>query len=348
MSRLGFITLAMVAGLSASNIARPLPAAVYQPRAKAASGAPGTLSVMTYNVKGLPFPAALGRPAALEKIAEQLGSLRLSGRQPDVVALQEAFVPEAKAIAARAGYKWIAIGPQPSEALGTPSDRSERLASANLANGASWTRGETEGKWVDSGLVIMSDYPIIAARRMAFPASLCAGFDCLASKGLLVAWVRVPGQAQPVAVANTHLNSRRASGVSVDRANQAYKLQLAAAFSFIHAQVPASQALVFAGDFNVGHDPDRISGAKSLIGDALGTAEASSRLPGAETTLRPELAAIVKRGKDKQYYRSGTATKLAFGAMDVPFGAHPGADALSDHIGYVVTYCFHSNDCKQR
>ena len=43
----------------------------------------------------------------------------------------------------------------------------------------------------------------------------CAGFDCLANKGVLLARIAVPGMAQPLTVANAHLNARKAAGVSV-------------------------------------------------------------------------------------------------------------------------------------
>jgi hypothetical protein len=82
---------------------------------------------------------------------------------------------------------------------------------------------------VTAGLVVMSDYSIVKTVTLAFPADTCAGFDCLASKAILLTWVRVPGAADPIAFANTHLNSRHASGVSYDRANTAFARQFAIA-----------------------------------------------------------------------------------------------------------------------
>ena len=45
------------------------------------------LSVMTYNVNGLPWPIALGRDAALGRIADRLAGMRRAGRQPHIVLL---------------------------------------------------------------------------------------------------------------------------------------------------------------------------------------------------------------------------------------------------------------------
>src|SRR5204862_8341823 len=55
---------------------------------------PVTLSVMTYNVEGLPWPVRRGRGSQLKAIGEQLAALRARGLQPDVVLLQEGFRSE--------------------------------------------------------------------------------------------------------------------------------------------------------------------------------------------------------------------------------------------------------------
>ena len=49
------------------------------------------LSVLTYNVRGLPWPLALGRADALKDIGAELARMRREGRQPDVVLIQEGF-----------------------------------------------------------------------------------------------------------------------------------------------------------------------------------------------------------------------------------------------------------------
>lgn len=331
MKRLRMLTVATLAGILALNLSLPSPAAVSPEPVHARPHVAGELSVMTYNVKGLPFPAAYGRAGKLTEIGQRLGYLRRAGVQPHVVLLQEAFIPEAKAIAQAAGYAHVALGPQISDVRSAPTD---------LAAGASWIKGESLGKWVDSGLVILSDYPIVRTRKMAFPADMCAGFDCLAAKGVLLAWIKVPGHDNPVAIADTHLNSRKASGVDVNRANTAYALQVAAARNFIRANVQADTDIIFGGDFNLGHDPNRVAAEEAEGGIVPGAREATSLANSIDTAgmAARDRTAILSRAKDKQYFRAGTDEGLALRDLEVPFGIGNGGTELSDHLGFVASY----------
>ncbi|AXB79502.1 endonuclease/exonuclease/phosphatase family protein [Novosphingobium sp. P6W] len=338
LQMLAFATAAMVATLNPSlpspaAVLPPAPALAPVPHVAAANG----LSVMTYNVEGLPFPLAYGRSARLAEIGERLGALRRAGRQPKVVLLQEAFIPQAKAIAAAAGYPYAVIGPQTADAAKDAPALDEAFTAQ-----ASWLKGEGLGKWVDSGLVILSDYPIVQTRRMAFPADMCAGFDCLAAKGVLLAWIKVPGKDHPVAIADTHLNARKASGVAITRADAAYAMQVAAARGFIRTQVPRSADLVFGGDFNIGHDRTRIATQAALGGIVADASEATriTDLGSINEPIAADRAAILARAKDKQYFRAGTGGKLRLQSLEVPFGSANGGAALSDHLGYVAHYAF--------
>jgi endonuclease/exonuclease/phosphatase family metal-dependent hydrolase len=331
VKRLRNLTVAALVGIAALNLSLPSPAAVPPASVPFRPQPADQLSVMTYNVEGLPFPVAYGRAGKLAEIGARLADLRRAGRQPHVVLLQEAFIPQAKAIASAAGYAHVALGPQISDVRDTPDG----------ADGASWLRGEGLGKWTDGGLVILSDYPIVRTRKMAFPAAMCAGFDCLAAKGVLIAWVKVPGRNEPVAIADTHLNSRKASGVGVDRANAAYARQVAAVRGFLRANVPATSDVIFGGDFNTGHDKARIA-AQMVDGGVLGggseamlVAAASAHTSGMALSDR---SAILARAKDKQYFRASVGSRLALHDLEVPFGIGNGGSELSDHIGYVAHY----------
>src|SRR4051812_471043 len=66
----------------------------------------GTLSLLTYNVEGVPWPFAWNRPPAFTRIADRLLALRRSGQAPQIVALQEAFTGEAQAIGREALYPY--------------------------------------------------------------------------------------------------------------------------------------------------------------------------------------------------------------------------------------------------
>ena len=81
-----------------------------------------TISVLIYNVAGLPWPVGCGkksrnldddgnripiacnRSAALKDIGDALGKLRQQGTEPDVILIQEAFISASREIPLRGGY----------------------------------------------------------------------------------------------------------------------------------------------------------------------------------------------------------------------------------------------------
>ena len=115
---------------------------------------PGSLTVLTYNVEGLPEPLGWRRAPYLAAIGERLRRLRSLGAQPHVVLLQEAFSAPAQAIGRDAGYRWIVEGPS-AEAS---SPIRPGAADLDFEAGANWWHGETQGKHYDSGLMILSDF----------------------------------------------------------------------------------------------------------------------------------------------------------------------------------------------
>lgn len=292
------------------------------------------LSVMTYNVEGLPWPARINRRASLLHMANRLRALRAAGRQPHIVLLQEVFSDDARAMARSSGYAFVAFGPSAD----TRGDA--RYDHLRLGSDPDRLRGEGLGKMLDSGLVILSDYPIGRVRSLTF-GEACAGFDCLANKAAMAAEVELPGNMGPVTIVNLHLNARKASGVAIDRANAAYRRQAAALRRFLSATDPARPLLV-AGDFNIGRSALR----RAAIGEALaprsqhGVADALSRCialpngcPGASTE---DAAATHVRGKDRQFLLPGADAGLTVRAISVPFGHDRDGSMLSDHVGYVA------------
>lgn len=298
----------------------------------------GSLSVLTYNVKGLPWPVALGRSAALENIATRLRDMRLSGRAPQIVVLQEAFTGEAQAIGAAAGYRMVVTGP----AADTPGSTKLSAADRAYASRSHWWKGETEGKFVGSGLQILSDYPVESVHRLAFPAFACAGYDCLANKGALLATLKIPGVAMPVDVFTTHLNSRRASGVEDDRTIYAYRHQVRALTQFIRANHDPRNPLIVAGDFNVGSASPRRTAlfaevstnwtSKGSIRDAFDAFQQQGGV------LGKDAAWSFRRARDWQFFSGGTDGSLRLTGIEVPFGRERSGGMLSDHVGYTVHY----------
>ncbi|WP_176594594.1 endonuclease/exonuclease/phosphatase family protein [Sphingobium sp. EM0848] len=294
----------------------------------------GQLSVMTYNIHGVPWPVAWGRPADFDRMAATLRSLRTQGRNPHVVLLQEAFTSEAQAMGRAAGYRYIANGADQDASSGLrPSSADLRFAEQD-----SWLHGEGVGKYVGSGLQILSDYPIVDVRRMVFPAFACAGFDCLANKGALLARIRLPGQADPVDVVTTHLNSRRASRVADERSNHAFTAELVDLGAFIRNNHDPRNALIVAGDFNAGQTPQRRA---DLIEQATRNWAPGARVDNAYDAAQASGIALTadglssrQRGRDWEFFAPGRTMGMTLHGITVPFGHDRSGVMLSDHIGY--------------
>lgn len=293
----------------------------------------GTISVLTYNVRGLPWPVATGRGASLEKIGDTLAQLRAQGRAPSIVVLQEAFTGQAQAIGRRGGYRYAVRGPDDDTrgaADGGTSEPSRR-----------WWLGETEGKFVGSGLMILSDYPIQRVRRVAFPDTACAGFDCLANKGALLATVAVPGAPAPIDIVDTHLNSRHASHADDQDSLQAYRAQVDVLAQFIRSNHDPRHPLVVAGDFNVGAVAPRrqalLSAAAAWSG-AGGVRDAYDALAARNGHFTADMAYSRQHARDWQFFSNGRDGALQLAAINVPFGGYWQGNMLSDHIGYTAAF----------
>ena len=307
------------------------------------SAGDGGLTVMTYNVEGLPWPIRLGREAAFVRIGDRLATLRRQGSQPHIVLLQEAFTTEAQSIGRRAGYRFVVDGPGPD----MRSPASPTAADTAFLEKASFFAGERSGKLLGSGLQILSDYPVRSVRRMVFPDFACAGFDCLANKGAVLAMVDIPGSAVPVAVVDVHLNSRRASHVDDDRSLYAFRRQVDAIETFLAANLRPDTPLILAGDFNVGPRPSRTayflsrlhdlgSHVRSGMHDALRScATAPDRCGGA---LPADAAYSLRRARDWEIVMPGARMAIDVTGISVPFGHEAAGDMLSDHVGYVARY----------
>jgi endonuclease/exonuclease/phosphatase (EEP) superfamily protein YafD len=299
-----------------------------------------SLSVMTYNVKGLPWPIARNRDAAFEKIETRLAALRKTNAQPHIIVLQEAFTQRAKLIASRSGYRYLANGPSKSM-INTKQPEKKDL---RFVEAASFFKGETSGKSLDSGLQIASDYPILSIKRTAFPAFACAGYDCLANKGILLVTVAVPGSNTPVTIATTHMNSKRGARVSYARSLYAYRLQVAAIDAFLSANSDPKLPIIFAGDFNASSTARRSylldKGATKWsafpVRSALQNCMATALLQGRKLDSLADY--VVERGRDWQFYAAGIGNEISARRFDIPFGRERDGTMLSDHVGYRIRY----------
>lgn len=299
------------------------------------------LTVMTYNIKGLPWPIAFDRAAAMERIGGRLARMRRTGQQPRLVLLQEAFSAEAMTLAQRAGYRHVAMGPDAD--LRTPV--APNAADAAFLRSARWDRGEQMGKSMGSGLMILSDYPIRRNDRLAFPDFACAGFDCLANKGVLIAHVDIPGMG-PTSIVNAHLNARTAAGVPIIRSQRAYGRQIELMAGIIKRHVQPHEALVLGGDMNLGRDGQRrraffrtfAQAGLAFVTPALGGAQQVMARRAGATGSWHDLTHAVRHGKDWLFARNANGAPMPVLRAQVPFGTEADGASLSDHFGYMIHY----------
>lgn len=321
----------LCAGGASARPAAPLAALeVALPRIEPAKVHVPDFSVMTYNVKGLPWPIAQGRAAALERIADRLALMREVGRQPAVVVLQEAFRSEAKSIGDRAGYRYQIRGAKARRVMSPVSRRAplrRRAASPQL----------------DSGLIVLSDFPILEVDRAAFPNGACAGMDCFAAKGVVLVTLAVPGKGR-VEVATTHLNSKGASWAPEKETERAYREQVDFLVEFLRSNRNPAIPLILAGDFNLGDREERLAILPPALMRLNGGRAPSEALRGCiDAESMPDAHSddaqwVVERARDMQYVLPGDRRTLSAISASIPFGTESGGEPLSDHFGYTIEY----------
>jgi endonuclease/exonuclease/phosphatase family metal-dependent hydrolase len=263
------------------------------------------ISVLTYNVKGLPWPVAAGRGDALREIGRELAALRREGREPDVVLIQEGFRSEMTDLVRESGYRYWARGP------------------------ARGLRNLTGG-----GLHVLSDEPIVEVRSAAFRN--CAGIDCLANKGAMLVRIAPEGLPTPVDVVNTHMNARKASRAPRSQTLPAHQGQMRELFKFIKAHRQPAAPMVVGGDFNIRNSPARyyyqaLERPYTVVGEYCHKADSACGAGAADLDPEPWL-----RRQDLQAFQPGAVqvrpvqAQMLFTGKDRPM--------LSDHEGYLVRY----------
>lgn len=224
----------------------------------------------TYNVKGLPFPIQIKHISRYKKITKAIRAMEKDGKAPDVILVQEAF-------STLSNYIYLKLRDIYPYRVRGPSNRV---------------------RW-NSGLEILSRYPIEASGKVAFGS--CDSFDCLSRKGVAFARVRLPAPVGFVDVYDTHMQannagrSRTISGnVRIDQSETMIDFVKAT-----HGDVP----LFMGGDLNA-KTPDE---SYQMFLEAFGDIEtasycrASSGCPGFFT----QPASYWDNRIDHIFYRSG-------------------------------------------
>lgn len=287
---------------------------------------------MTYNVEGLPWPVRRGRGEALKRIGQQLAAMRAHGREPDVVLLQEGFRDEVWDLIDDSGYPYVARGPRRGQRDPSYFPKDERPDYRRVKYRG---KGEGLGKWGSSGLWVLSNHPIEWVNSHAY--RYCAGLDCLANKGVMLVAVQAPGLPVPVEIANTHLNSKGASGVPRKRATAAHHLQADELKRFMLTDRPPGAPLIVGGDFNVMGSADRFDYVMSDYPFEVVSRWCHERPKACDTQISYDGDAPWLDTQDLIGFLSGDAVEVAPIAVEAMFDGAT-EPVLSDHDGYRVTF----------
>jgi len=292
------------------------------------------LSVLTYNVEGLPWPARRHRSPRLEEIGRQLSAMREAGVAPDIVLLQEVFTSDAGRNTTRSGYPTRVRGP------GRRAERppTSREADPALTGRRKLLKGERLGRLFSSGLYVLSEFPVVQASNQAFRRRECAGVDCLANKGMQHVTIQIPGVPQPLAVFNTHLNSARASRVRSERSLIAHRLQVADLARFIEEQREPGTPLILGGDFNMRGDDNRFAKYTEALPFTLVHQYCLLLSSDCAVGLSWDGDAPWMDTQDLQSFEDGSLVTIRPVAVDGMFDEPWNGAPLADHDGLVVRY----------
>jgi endonuclease/exonuclease/phosphatase family metal-dependent hydrolase len=331
---------AMALTLLATGCATPLPLrsasceAVHPPVLSVSADADRVttrLTVLTYNIEGLGWPARSGRAASLRAIGDRLAALRVAGQAPDIILFQEMFSGAAKKAVAATGYPAIVTGPR-------RTTRAKGVTRETLPGKSHIKRGEIGLHFTGSGLAIASRYPIVEVDMHAYGRRSCAGIDCLANKGIVLARIAVPGVPTPIDIYDTHMNSRGASRAPGPRNLAAHDRQSLEASAFIDRTHDDAYPVIFGGDFNMRHSEPRwenFSRYQSLnlvhrvCADPASSCDVRMSWDGDEPWMDTQ---------DLQFFWPGDRVAVRPIRVEAMFDGGPSGPELSDHDGFLVTY----------
>lgn len=289
------------------------------------------LDVLTYNIEGLPGLIRTGRPAKLREIASILADLRRRAQAPDVVMFQEVFSRSARNAVLETGYPTLAPGPSVSQ-------RQPRSSGPRIPGRQNLRRGELGLKFASSGLVIATEFPLVASGAQPFGRNSCAGIDCLSNKGVAMGRVLIPGLPVPLDLYTTHMNSTGASRVGEARHLAAHARQAVEIGDFIRERTPPWIPIIFAGDFNMRAAPARFETFEAVHEMQLVHVACLTHPDQCEVGLSWDGDAPWLDTQDLQFFASSSAIRVRPVRVEAMFDGSPGSPRLSDHDGLRVVY----------
>jgi endonuclease/exonuclease/phosphatase family metal-dependent hydrolase len=289
------------------------------------------LDVLTYNIEGLPWPARSNRGPYLAEIGERLAALRAEGDAPDIIVFQEVFSRAATRAVESTGYRSMVAG---------PGRRSRQAPNAEgaLPGERRILRGEIGANLLSSGLVVATDFPIVADEYQSFGRGSCAGFDCLSNKGALFAQVVIPGIPEAIDVFTTHMQAQRASGVPKERHLEAHLRQTRELSEFVSVTGNRTTPTIAGGDFNLrGADTRQYHFNRKFPVDNVHRfcIEQPDECEVLEDWPHEEQW---RRVQNMQLFTSGNIVTVRPVRAEGMFDGGPSGPVLSDHNGFRVTY----------
>lgn len=327
--RFGFLTIVMLLA-AACGVSPPMRQTAAPVASPSLSGT-ATLTVLTYNVEGLAWPARSGRAEQLEQIGRRLHAMREAGYAPDVVLFQEVFSGAAKKAILATGYPAIVSGPRRTMRPKPSDDK-------RLPGKTRWKIGELGLHLTGGGIVIASRYPIVADARQPYGRRSCAGIDCLANKGVMLARIAVPGMPVPIDIYDTHMNSRGASKAAEPRNLAAHQRQAIEASRFIEDTHDDASPVIFGGDFNMRHSEPRWGNFSRYQSLLLVHEVCADRRSGCDVRMSWDGDEPWMDTQDLQFFWPGIRATIRPIRVEALFDGGSSGPELSDHDGFLVTY----------
>lgn len=244
--------------------------------------------------------------STLGDIGRALRQRRAQGTAPHVVAIQEGFHVDIINLINEAGYPYRKDGP-----------------------GATFSRA-------GSGLIILSEFPIVGSASHVYDHANSEGFDWDANKGVQYVQIRLPGMPQYFELLNTHLQADYNDAFDPLYLTQAARRrQIVEMADFFWRVNSRSGPLAFVGDFNT----------NTTLGEYYNILGRTFLFDAAETCsfwgtcrINTDLRREISDGLDHHFYRSGDRVTMAAASYERTFTQPVGGRKLSDHDGIEVEY----------
>jgi endonuclease/exonuclease/phosphatase family metal-dependent hydrolase len=281
---------------------------------------------MTYNVEGLPEPARFNRSAKLAEIRKRINEMMATKSAPDILVVQEMFSDDAIAKLKALAYPNFIYGPTKAD-VGGAAMSAVRLAGLS----------PPPVKLQPSGVAIFSRYPINFRRKRAFGLLTCAGIDCLANKGGLLAQISIPGVPVPLYVATTHMNAQDVSKAP-ERMHLAAHQQQTRELAALLETSDATGPLIIAGDFNMRSAPKRYQTFKRLIPYPTAHHYCQRHRDQCRSQIPLDQPDPWLTTQDLQFFRDGSAVGIQPEALELRFRTDVARESLSDHSAQLVRW----------